>query len=150
MPFYFVIARSPDNGRDDVAIWEVGGGTSSPPHRLLRLPPAAEWSRNDMVEEIFIEVEKQYYVYIMTNHKNTVLYTGVTNDLHRRVYEHKNKLVEGFTKRYNLTRLVYYELCGDIEGAIIREKQIKAGSRQKKIELVKSMNKEWRDLQEEL
>ncbi len=120
------------------------------PPRLLRLPPAAEWSRNDMVEEIFIAVEKQYYVYIMTNHKNTVLYTGVTNDLQRRVYEHKSKLVKGFTKRYNLTRLVYYELCGDIEGAIIREKQIKAGSRQDKMSLMESVNRDWHDLYNEL
>jgi len=132
-----------------VAIWEVWG-TPSPPHGLLRLPPAAEWSRNDTVEKIFIEVEKQYCVYIMTNHKNTVLYTGVTNDLQRRVYEHKNKLVEGFTKRYNLTRLVYYELCGDIEGAIIREKQIKAGSRRDKMNLVDSVNRDWYDLYDEL
>ena len=102
------------------------------------------------MEKIFIEVEKQYCVYIMTNHKNTVLYTGVTNDLQRRVYEHKNKLVEGFTKRYNLTRLVYYELCGDIEGAIIREKQIKAGSRRDKMNLVDSVNRDWYDLYDEL
>ncbi len=111
---------------------------------------ATEWSRNDTVEKIFIEVEKQYCVYIMTNHKNTVLYTGVTNDLPRRVYEHKNKLIEGFTKRYNLTRLVYYELCTDIEGAIIREKQIKAGSRQDKMNLIDSVNRDWYDLYNEL
>ena len=86
----------------------------------------------------------------MTNHKNTVLYTGVTNDLQRRVYEHKNKLVKGFTKRYNLTRLVYYELCGDIEGAIIREKQIKAGSRQDKMNLMESVNRDRYDLYNEL
>ncbi len=86
----------------------------------------------------------------MTNHKNTVLYTGVTNNLQRRVYEHKKKLVKGFTKRYNLTRLVYYELCSDIEGAIIREKQIKAGSRQNKINLIDSLNSDWYDLYNEL
>ncbi len=86
----------------------------------------------------------------MTNHKNTVLYTGVTNDLQRRVYEHKNKLVKGFTKRYNLTRIVYYELCVDIEGAIIREKQIKAGSRQDKMNLIDSVNRDWYDLFNEL
>ena len=86
----------------------------------------------------------------MTNHTNTVLYTGVTNDLQRRVYEHKNKLVEGFTKRYNLTRLVYFESCSDIEGALIREKQIKAGSRQDKMNLVDSINRDWRDLCNEL
>jgi putative endonuclease len=81
---------------------------------------------------------------------NRVLYTGVTNDLKRRVYEHKKKLVEGFTKKYNIDKLIYYELCDDIESAISREKQIKGGSRQKKIQLVNSMNTEWCDLYEEL
>ena len=95
-------------------------------------------------------MQKEYYVYIMTNHKNMVLYTGVTNDLIRRVYEHKNKLVESFTKKYNLTRLVYYEVCGDIEGAITREKQIKGGSRQDKVRLIDSMNRDWHDLYDEL
>ena len=82
----------------------------------------------------------------MTNSRNTVLYTGITNDLKRRVYEHKSRLIEGFTKKYNLTKLVYYEVCGDIEGAIIREKRIKGGSRQDKLNLVNAANKEWRDL----
>ena len=82
----------------------------------------------------------------MTNSRNTVLYTGITNDLKRRVYEHKSRLIEGFSKRYNLTKLVYYEVGGDIEGAIIREKQIKGGSRQDKLNLVNGANKEWRDL----
>jgi len=86
----------------------------------------------------------------MTNVRNTTLYTGVTNDLRKRVHEHKEKLVEGFTKRYNIAKLVYYEMCTDIESAITREKQIKAGSREKKIKLVNSMNREWRDLYEEL
>ncbi len=95
-------------------------------------------------------MDRQYYIYIMTNKRNTVLYTGVTNDLQRRVYEHKEKLTEGFTKRYNITELVYYEVFGDIENAILREKQIKGGSRQKKIDLIHSMNREWRDLYEEL
>ncbi len=95
-------------------------------------------------------MDKQYYIYIMTNKTNRVLYTGVTNDLKRRVYEHKSKLVEGFTKKYNIGRLVYYEVCEDIESAILREKQIKGGSRQKKIQLVDSMNEEWCDLYEKL
>ena len=92
----------------------------------------------------------QYYVYIMTNKNNTVLYTGVTNDLIRRVYEHKEKLVKCFTRKYNVTKLVYYEVLEDPENAILREKQIKAGSRQKKIALVNSMNSEWKDLYEAL
>jgi len=91
-----------------------------------------------------------YYFYIMTTKRNTVLYTGVINDLKRRVYEHKEKLVNGFTKRYNITKLVYYEVFEDVENAILREKQIKGGSREKKIKLIDTMNKEWRDLYEEL
>ena len=67
---------------------------------------------------------KQYYVYVMTN-KSRTLYTGVTDNLERRVYEHKNKLIEGFTKRYNITKLVYYEETNDVQSAIMREKQIK-------------------------
>jgi putative endonuclease len=94
--------------------------------------------------------EKQYFIYILTNKKNTVLYTGVTNDLKRRVYEHKTKLVGDFTKRYNVDKLIYYEFSQDIEGAISREKQIKGGSRAKKIKLVNSMNATWRDLYDEL
>ena len=93
---------------------------------------------------------KQYYVYIMTNHKNSVLYTGVTNNLQKRVFEHKNKLAEGFTKRYNVNRLVYYECGNDIEAAISREKQIKGGSRQDKIDLIESFNRDWHDLSDEL
>ena len=95
-------------------------------------------------------MDSQYYIYIMTNKRNTALYTGVTNDLKRRVYEHKEKLVDGFTKKYNITKLVYYEVFEDIENAISREKQIKGGLRQKKIDLVTGMNEEWQDLYEEL
>ena len=86
----------------------------------------------------------------MTNKTNRVLYTGVTNDLKRRIYELKEKLVEGFTKRYNVVKLVFFEVCDDIESAILREKQIKGGPRQKKIDLVNSINSKWRDLYEEL
>ncbi len=88
---------------------------------------------------------KQYYVYILTNRSRT-LYTGVTNDLQRRVYEHKHKLVPGFTAKYNLTRLVYYEATPDIHAAIAREKQIKGWLRAKKIALIESMNPKWEDL----
>ena len=87
----------------------------------------------------------QYYVYIMTNSTRR-LYTGVTNDLQRRVYAHKHKLVSGFTKRYNLTWLVYYETTNDINAAISREKQIKGWLRKRKLALVESMNPEWKDL----
>lgn len=94
-------------------------------------------------------MNRQYYVYIMTNESNTVLYTGVTNNLTRRVYEHKEKLVDGFARKYKITKLVYYEVFEDIENALLREKQIKGGSRQKKIELINSMNMGWRELYEE-
>ena len=87
-----------------------------------------------------------YYVYIMTNKGDAVVYTGMTSDLKRRIYEHKGKLVDGFTRKYNIHKLVYYEVFEDIENAILREKQIKGGSREKKNELINSMNKEWRDL----
>jgi putative endonuclease len=93
---------------------------------------------------------KQYFIYIMTNKSNKVLYTGVTNDLKGRVYQHREKLVDGFTKKYNVMKLVYYEVFEDPENAILREKQIKAGSRQKKISLINNFNKEWIDLYNEL
>ncbi|MFH0839854.1 MAG: GIY-YIG nuclease family protein [Candidatus Omnitrophota bacterium] len=94
--------------------------------------------------------EKQGHVYLMTNKGNTVLYTGVTSDLRKRVYEHRHKMVEGFTKKYNVDKLVYYEVFDDIETAIVREKQIKAGSRKKKIDLINSLNSEFTDLYEKL
>lgn len=95
-------------------------------------------------------MNKQYYVYIMTNKLNSVLYTGITSDLEKRAYEHKSKLIEGFTKKYNVDKLVYYEVFDDIKDAIAREKQIKAGTRQKKMDLIASMNPAWKDLSNEL
>jgi putative endonuclease len=83
---------------------------------------------------------KQYYVYIIGNKADKVFYTGVTNDLLKRATNYKEKINEGFTKRYRISKLLYYELCETIEGAILREKQIKAGSRQKKIDLITNMN----------
>ena len=93
-------------------------------------------------------MDQQYYTYIMTNKNNTVLYTGITNNLERRIYEHKHKLLGGFTKKYNIDKLVYYEIYKRIDDAIAREKQIKAGSRKKKIDLINSINSEWKDLNE--
>ncbi len=92
----------------------------------------------------------EYFVYIMTNKAHTVLYTGVTSDLKRRVYEHKEKSVEGFTKKYNINKLVYFEIFQDAYGAIAREKQIKGGSRLKKMSLVRSLNPSWEDLSSKL
>ena len=86
----------------------------------------------------------------MTNRNNTVIYTGVTNDLKRRVYEHKEKSIDGFTKKYNINKLVYFEITNDVYSAIQREKQIKAGSRKKKIDLINTKNNEWKDLYDEI
>ncbi len=88
---------------------------------------------------------KHYYVYIMTSPSGT-LYTGMTNDLKRRVYQHKHKLVEGFTAKYDVTRLAYYEETQDVQTAIAREKEIKSWRRSKKLELIKSLNPKWQDL----
>ncbi len=89
---------------------------------------------------------RSFFVYIMTNLRKTVLYTGVTNNLPRRVHEHKEKLTPGFASKYNVTNLVYYEMAESAKAAIAREKQLKAGPRRRKIELIKSMNPTWRDL----
>ena len=91
-------------------------------------------------------MSKQYYVYIISNHSNNVLYIGVTNDLARRIYEHKNKLIKGFSSKYNLVKLVYYEITESIESAIAREKQLKNWHRDWKINLINQFNPEWKDL----
>jgi len=93
---------------------------------------------------------KPGYIYILTNKNNTVLYTGVTSNLPKRIFEHKNHLLDGFSKKYNLDKLVYYEVFQDISTAILREKQIKAGSRKKKEELINSLNQSWSDLADNL
>jgi len=95
-------------------------------------------------------MNKQFYVYVMTNWDNTVLYAGMTNDLKRRAHEHREGLADGFTRRYRLKKLVYYEICDDALSAIAREKQIKGGSRKKKLLLIGSMNPQWRDLWEDI
>jgi putative endonuclease len=95
-------------------------------------------------------MNKQFHVYIMTNKYNTVLYTGVTNNLQIRVFEHNNKIVPGFTNFYNINKLVYYEVAEDSYYAISREKQIKGGSRQKKLDLIQGMNPDWKDLYEDI
>jgi len=89
---------------------------------------------------------KYYSVYILTNKINSVLYTGITNNLQRRIYEHKNKLANGFTSRYNINKLVYYEVFEDPKEAIKREKSIKNLVRRKKIHLINKLNLEWKDL----
>ena len=98
------------------------------------------WKRND------IEMKNTYYVYIMTNSGNNVLYAGVTNDIKRRVWEHKNHALGGFTDRYNVTKCVYVAEFGDINDAIAADKRIKGWSRQKKFMLINSINPELKDL----
>ncbi len=93
-------------------------------------------------------MDRTYYVYLLSNKNNNVMYVGVTNDLMRRIYEHKNKLIPGFTCKYNATKLVYFEDCGDITDAIEREKVIKKWSRKKKDALVDTINPAWKDLSE--
>lgn len=92
---------------------------------------------------------KTYYVYILSN-KSKILYIGITNDLRRRIFEHKNKLIDGFTKKYNLTKLVFYEITNDVNAAIKREKQLKNWHRQWKLNLIEENNPNWKDLSEEL
>ena len=87
-----------------------------------------------------------YYVYMMTNRTNGVIYIGVTNDLERRVYEHKNHVIPGFTSRYNVEKLVYFEMTSNVEDAIAREKQLKKWSRKKKNNLIERLNPDWIDL----
>ena len=91
-------------------------------------------------------MNKQYYVYIMTNKVNSTLYTGVTSNLKRRIYEHREGIGGGFTKKYAIKKLVYYEITNDVHSALAREKQIKAGSRKRKVDLINSINSEWIDL----
>ncbi len=91
---------------------------------------------------------KNYFVYIATNYENTVLYTGVTNDIERRMYEHKNKLIQGFTSKYNVKKLVYFEEFSDINEAIAGEKKIKGWTRKKKLDLIKKDNPDFKDLLE--
>lgn len=92
--------------------------------------------------------ERQYFVYLLTNWNHKVMYVGVTNDLERRIYEHKQKCVKGFTQKYNITQLVYFEKTSDVQVAIAREKEIKRWRREKKNNLVNSQNPEWKDLSE--
>jgi putative endonuclease len=93
---------------------------------------------------------KQYYVYILTNKSNKVLYIGVTNDLERRICEHRNEMVDGFTKKYNLNKLVYFETTTDVRSALEKEKQLKNWHRSWKINLINEFNSEWKDLSEML
>ncbi len=89
---------------------------------------------------------RNYYVYILTNKSNKVLYIGFTSDIKKRIYQHKNKLIEGFSSKYNLNKLVYFESTNDVNSAIFREKQLKGWLRSKKNEIIEQSNKNWNDL----
>lgn len=95
-------------------------------------------------------MERQFFVYILTNSRRTVLYTGVTGDLIKRIHQHRTRMLPGFASRYNVDRLVFYEILNDAVAAIAREKQIKGGSRAKKVALIAGMNPQWRDLLNDL
>ena len=94
--------------------------------------------------------QKQYYVYILTNKTHSVLYVGVTNNLVRRVFEHQQHSDDSFTSRYNVSKLVYFEVTENVESAIAREKQLKGGSRQRKLDLIRQSNPNWSDLYQEI
>lgn len=96
------------------------------------------------------QMKKQYYVYILTNFTNSVLYIGVTSNLVRRIYQHKAKLDDGFTSKYKISKLVYYEIFEDVENALLREKRLKGSSRKRKIGLINSINEQWRDLYKDI
>ena len=109
------------------------------------------WQKSSIVIPMKMGIQKSmksYYVYMLASKRNGTLYIGVTNDLVRRVYEHKEGLVEGFTKKYKVDRLVYFEETNDVESAITREKRLKKWNRQWKIELIEKENPEWKDLYE--
>lgn len=95
-------------------------------------------------------IQKFYYIYILASRRNGTLYIGVTSNLKKRVYEHKNNLIEGFTKKYSVHKLVYFEMFLNINDAITREKQLKKWERKWKLELIEKENKDWKDLYEEL
>ena len=95
-------------------------------------------------------MEKNGYIYFLASQNNQAIYVGVTSDLKKRIYEHKQKFVDGFTKQYNINKLVYYEVFSSITDAILREKQIKGGSRKKKTDLIRSANSTFKDLYDEI
>ena len=103
-----------------------------------------------MSSNALYNIKNQYYIYILANKRNGTLYIGVTSNLIKRLYEHKNNIIEGFTKKYNIHKLVYYETTNDIESAIRREKQLKKWNKKWKLEIIEKNNLEWKDLYFEL
>ena len=132
-----------NGNKSHLSFWN--GNKSHLSFRNGNKPHLSFWNGAKRSDRISIK-ENMYYVYIITNKTKTVLYTGVTNDLERRINEHKTKMIDGFTKRYNVDQLVYYETTSDVKSAIVREKQIKNLLRRKKEDLINSMNPNWDDL----
>lgn len=114
----------------------------------------SSWRRPGSIHRFILEIiamgDKQYYIYILTNRPHGTLYIGVTNNLFRRILEHKNKINKGFTSKYGLDKLVYYEIYDDIGVAITREKQLKFWKRHWKIKLINEFNPQWKDLSDEI
>jgi putative endonuclease len=114
--------------------------------RLLKLWAGMSFLRKQESSDQRDRMIKNYYVYMLASKKNGTLYIGVTSNLGKRIYEHKHKLIGGFTKKYNVDRLVYYEITEDVESAILREKRLKKWKRQWKVELIEQKNPNWNDL----
>jgi len=125
--------------------------TTLPEQALVSLStPSVIIGLDPIIQNQNIMVPNNYFVYVLASKKNGTLYIGITDDLIKRVYEHKNNLVDSFTKKYNVHQLVYYETTNDIQSAIIREKQLKKWSRKWKLELIEKENPEWKDLYNDL
>ena len=128
--------------------WQFWGSIATQAILYVILSDSEE-SRNRKETSMQLSKTNQYFVYIVTNRRKTTLYAGMTNDLHRRMYEHKNGLTKGFSKRYNLTNLMYYEETTSVEATIAREKEIKGWVRRKKVALIEGFNPRWEDLSRE-
>ena len=124
-------------------ICHCGGFSNNPRQKIFDF-------RGNPVYNFGMNTKKQYYVYILFNKRNGTLYVGVTSDIIKRIWEHKNKVVKGFTEKYGVDKLGYYEMVEDINVAIEREKQLKAGKRKTKLDLIESINPTWRDLYEDI
>ena len=114
---------------------------------LLHFVEGSQKTIDKLLPHFYTKVMKEYYVYILANKTNSVLYIGVTNDLTRRVFEHKNGLVDGFTKKYKVHKLVYYETTTDVNIALNREKELKSWIRARKNKLIESTNPEWKEIE---
>ena len=130
--------------------WPLAFCWVSPPMRLNPTHKVLSFPRRRESRENKTSVNKQFYVYILANKRNGTLYTGITSNLTQRVWQHKNNIIEGFTQKYNVKTLVFYEVHDNVESAIAREKRIKKWRRAWKLQLIEKMNPQWNDLFEEI